>query len=126
MWINIYVGDVGCGRIGRGEWCGHAGVAGVVGPTICCYATSNLKPSILVGTRRHRLRGSFAALLIVAIGMGIVYHFGFWLGVFGHNFSGVLWCLVGLFAGWIAATRSDGKRATTGDRGRGKTRIPDH
>jgi hypothetical protein len=83
----------------------YAGVAGIVGPIMCWSATSGLKGSLLVGTRPQRLAGSVAALLLAAVGMGIVYHSGFWVGFFGYKFSGVTWCLVGLVVGWIATKR---------------------
>jgi hypothetical protein len=83
----------------------YAGAAGIVGPTLCWFAASGLKGSLMVGTSSQKLAGSAAAFLFVAIGIGIVYHSGFWVGLFGYQFSGVIWCLIGLIAGWISTTR---------------------
>lgn len=46
-----------------------------------------------------------AAVALVSIGSGLVYHSGYWVGLFGYAFTGVTWCLVGLVAGWISTTR---------------------
>jgi hypothetical protein len=83
----------------------YAGIAGIVGPSLCWFAASGLKGSLLVGTFAQKLAGFGAAIAFVTIGIGIVYHSGYWVGVFGHKFSGVTWCLVGLVAGWISTKR---------------------
>jgi hypothetical protein len=83
----------------------YAGIAGIVGPTLCWFAASGLKGSLMVGTSRPKLVGLGAAIAFVAIGIGIVYHSGYWVGLFGYEFTGATWCVVGLVAGWISTTR---------------------
>lgn len=83
----------------------YPGIAGIVGPTLCWFAASGLKGSLMVGTSRQKLVGLGAAIAFVAIGIGIVYHSGYWVGLFGYEFTGVTWCVVGLVAGWITTTR---------------------
>ncbi|THJ20411.1 MAG: hypothetical protein CAF44_012310 [Nitrospira sp. CG24D] len=92
---------------GSALWNGavYAGVAGIVGATMCWFAASGLKGSLMVGTRPQKIAGFAAAVLFIVIGMGVVYHSGFWIGFFGYEFSGVIWCLIGLAAGWIATKR---------------------
>lgn len=83
----------------------YAGVAGVVGPTLCWVGASGLKGSLMVGTRSQKRAGFVLALISVTIGVGLVYHSGFWLGFFGHTLSGVLWCVVGIVVGWVSTAR---------------------
>jgi hypothetical protein len=83
----------------------YPGIAGIVGPTLCWFATSGLKGSLMVGTSAQKFGGLGAAIAFVAVGLGIVYHSGYWVGIFGYEFSGVTWCLVGLVAGWISTSR---------------------
>jgi len=83
----------------------YPGIAGIVGPTLCWFAASGLKGSLLVGTWSQKLAGLGAAIAFVVVGMGIVYHSGYWVGLFGYEFTGVAWCLAGLVAGWISTTR---------------------
>ncbi len=83
----------------------YPGIAGIVGPALCSFAASGLKGSLMVGTSAQKLGGLGAAIAFVAVGLGIVYHSGYWVGLFGHEFTGVTWCLVGLLAGWISTTR---------------------
>lgn len=92
---------------GAALWNGaiYAGIAGIIGPTMCWFAASGLKGSLIVGTSPQKIAGFIAALLFVTVGMGIVYHSGFWVGFFGFRFSGVIWCLIGLVAGWISTKR---------------------
>lgn len=92
---------------GSAYWNGavYAGVAGIVGPILCLFAASGLKGSLMKGTQQQKIAGSAAAVLFVAIGMGVVYHSGFWVGFFGYEFSGIIWCLIGLVVGWIATRR---------------------
>ena len=59
----------------------------------------------MAGTSPQKFAGLGAAVAFVAVGVGIVYHSGYWVGLFGYDFSGVTWCLVGFIAGWIATTR---------------------
>lgn len=83
----------------------YPGIAGIVGPTLCWFAASGLKGSLLVGGSSQKLAGLAAAIAFVAIATGMVYHSGYWVGLFGYEFTGVTWCLVGLVAGWISTTR---------------------
>lgn len=83
----------------------YPGVAGLVGPTLCWFAASGLKGSLMAGTPLQKLAGLGAAIAFVAVGIGIVYHSGYWVGLFGYEFTGVTWCVVGLVAGWISTTR---------------------
>lgn len=83
----------------------YPGIAGIVGPTLCWFAASGLKGSLLVGSSSQKLAGLAAAIAFVAIGTGMVYHSGYWVGLFGYEFTGVTWCLVGLVAGWISTNR---------------------
>jgi hypothetical protein len=92
---------------GSALWKGaiYPGIAGVVGPTLCWFAASGPKGSLMVGTSRQKLAGLGAAIAFVVVGVEIVYHSGYWVGLFGYEFTGVTWCLVGLAAGWISTTR---------------------
>jgi hypothetical protein len=83
----------------------YPGIAGIVGPTLCWFAASGLKGSLLVGSSSQRVAGLAAAVALVSIGSGLVYHSGYWVGLFGYAFTGLTWCLVGLVAGWISTTR---------------------
>src|SRR6266478_102375 len=82
----------------------YPGLAGIAGSTLCWFAASGLKGSLMVGTSLQTLGGLGAAIAFVVVGVGIVYHSGFWVGLFGYKFTGVTWCLVGLVAGWISTT----------------------
>ncbi len=88
----------------------YAGIAGIIGPTLCWFAASGLKGSLLVGTSSQKWGGFSATVLFAAAGVGIVYHSGFWVGLFGYSFSGVVWCLIGLAAGWISTTRKHAEK----------------
>ncbi len=83
----------------------YPGIAGIVGPTLCWFAASGLKGSLMVGTSSQKFGGLGAAIAFVAVGLGIVYHSGYWVGLFGYQFTGVTWCVVGLVVGWISTTR---------------------
>jgi hypothetical protein len=83
----------------------YAGIAGIVGPTLCWFAASGLKGSLMVGTVKQKLGGIGAAIVFLAIGLGLVYHSGFWVGLFGREFSGITWCVVGFTTGWISTSR---------------------
>jgi hypothetical protein len=83
----------------------YPGIAGIVGPTLCWFAASGLKGSLTVGTSSQKFGGLVTAILFVAGGLGVVYHSGYWVGLFGYEFTGVIWCIVGLAAGWISTTR---------------------
>jgi hypothetical protein len=83
----------------------YPGIAGIVGPTLCWFGASGIKGSLMVGTSSQKLGGLAAGIAFVAIGLGLVYNSGYWIGLFGHEFSGVTWCVVGLVAGWISTTR---------------------
>lgn len=92
----------------------YPGIAGIVGPTLCWFAASGLKGSLMVGTSSQKLGGLAAAIAFIAVGLGIVFHSGYWVGLFGYEFTGVSWCVVGLAAGWIStnSTRRHRKEAT--------------
>ena len=47
-----------------------------------------------------------AALVFAAAGFAIVYHSGYWVGIFGLELTGVAWCVVGLVAGYISTSRT--------------------
>jgi hypothetical protein len=83
----------------------YPGIAGIIGPTLCWFAASGLKGSLITGTSAQKFGGLGAAIAFVAVGFGIVYHSGYWIGLFGYKFSGVTWCIIGLAAGWISTTR---------------------
>ncbi len=83
----------------------YAGIAGIIGPTLCCFAASGLRGSLLVGDTSQKQAGVGMAVLLAAVGMGIVYHSGFWVGLFGYPLSGIEWCVVGLVAGWVSTTK---------------------
>src|ERR1700687_2405555 len=80
----------------------YPGIDGIFGPTLCWFAASGLKGSLMVGTSSQKFGGLGAAIAFVAVGLGIVYHSGFWIGLFGYEFTGVTWCFVGLAAGWLS------------------------
>jgi hypothetical protein len=102
---------------GSALWKGaiYPGIAGLVGPTLCWSAASGLKGSLMVGTPRQKLAGMTSAIACVAVGVGIIYHSGYWIGLFGYEFTGITWCLVGLVVGWIGTSR---RHAAIGPRGR--------
>ena len=83
----------------------YAGIAGIIGPTLCWFAASGLKGSLLVGSASQKWAGVGMAVLFAAAGIGIVYHSGFWVDLFGYSLPGIVWCLVGLAAGWISTTK---------------------
>src|SRR6266700_467334 len=76
----------------------YAGIVGIIGPTLCWFAASGLKGSLMVGTSTQKIGGLAAAIAFVAVGIGIVYHSGYWVGLFGYELTGVTWCVVGLVA----------------------------
>ena len=100
---------------GSALWKGaiYPAIAGLVGPTLCWFAASGLKGSLMVGTSRQKLVGMGSAIAFVVVGVGIVYHSGYSVGFFGYEFTGVTWCLVGLVAGWTSTTRKDTVMTTT-------------
>lgn len=102
---------------GSALWKGavYPGIAGLVGPTLCWFAACGLKGLLMVGTSRQKLAGMGSAIAFVAVGVGIVYHSGYWIGLFGYEFTGVTWCLVGLVVGWISASRRHAGRPDTVD-----------
>lgn len=83
----------------------YPGIAGLVGPNLCWFAASGLKGSLLVGDLSQKFGGLAAAIVTVAVGVGIVYHSGYLKGLFGYKFTGVTWCLVGFAIGWLATIR---------------------
>ena len=78
----------------------------VLFPTLSWFAASGLKGSLLVGTQKQKIGGLMTALAFSAIGFGIVYHSGYWVGIFGIELTGVAWCVVGLVAGYISTNRT--------------------
>jgi hypothetical protein len=83
----------------------YPGIAGIVGPSLCWFAASGLRGSLMVGDRAQKLGGIAATILFSILGVGIVYHSGYWIGLWGHPFSGVTWCIVGFAVGWFSTTR---------------------
>lgn len=83
----------------------YPGIAGIVGPSLCWFAASGLKGSFMAGDTSQKLGGIGATIVALAVGLGIVYHSGYWVGIFGYSFSGVTWCIVGFAVGWISTTR---------------------
>ena len=83
----------------------YPGIAGIAGPILCWFATSCLKGSLLVGDTKDKLGGLAAGLLFALVGIGIVYHSGYWVGIFSYDFTGVMWCIIGLIAGWVSTTK---------------------
>jgi hypothetical protein len=83
----------------------YPGVAGLIGPTLCWFAGSGLKGSLLVGTRSQKLGGLGAAVVFLIIGVGLVYHSGYWVSIFGYDLSGVAWSAIGLAAGFLFTGR---------------------
>jgi len=83
----------------------YAGVAGLVGPTLCWFAASGLKGSLMIGTPAQKLGGLGAAIVFFAVGLGVVAHSGYWVGLFGHEYSGLTWCAAGIVVGWVSTTR---------------------
>ena len=83
----------------------YAGIAGIVGPTLCWFAGSGLRGCFFVGNSSEMFAGLGAAIVFVAVGIGIVYHSGYWIGLFGYELTGVTWCLIGLLLGWAITKR---------------------
>ena len=83
----------------------YPGIAGIVGPTVCWFAASGLKGSLIAGDLSQKLFGIAAATVTLALGLGIVYHSGYRVGLFGHWYTGVTWCIVGFAVGWISTNR---------------------
>ncbi len=83
----------------------YPGIAGIIGPSLCWYAASGLKGSLMVGDRSQKLGGITGAIILLTVGLGIVYHSGYWIGLWGHPLSGITWCVVGFAVGWISTTR---------------------
>lgn len=79
----------------------YPGIAGLIGPTMCWFAGSGLKGSLLVGTGSRKLGGLAAAIVFLVIGFGVVYHSGYWVSIFGHKLTGVAWSAIGLAAGFL-------------------------
>jgi hypothetical protein len=65
----------------------YPGIAGMIGPTLCWFATSGLKGSLMVGTRAQMVGGLVAALVFACIGVGIVYHSGYWVRLFDYELT---------------------------------------
>ena len=57
----------------------YAGVAGLVGPTLCWWAASGFKGCLLAGDDSQKIGGLAMGTIFVIGGVGIVYHSGFWI-----------------------------------------------
>lgn len=79
----------------------YPGIAGLIGPTLCWWAGSGLKGSLLVGTATQKLGGLASAIAFLIMGFGIVYHSGYWVSLFGYDLTGVSWCAIGLATGFL-------------------------
>ena len=79
----------------------YAGVAGIAGPLMCWCAGSGLSSATKAGRPAHRAAVIVGALLFAAIGIGMVIHSGFSLGMFGLGVPGIVWCVIGLVVGWL-------------------------
>ena len=79
----------------------YPGIAGLIGPTMCWFAGSGLKGSLLVGTGSQKLGGLATAIVFLVIGFGVVYHSGYWASILGYDLTGVAWCAIGLVAGFL-------------------------
>src|SRR4030095_8009496 len=89
----------------------YPGIAGMIGPTLCWFSGSGLKGSLMVGTRNQKIGGLVAAIAFACVGIGIVYHSGFWIGLFGAELSGPAWCAIGLILGFLATKREHATEA---------------
>jgi hypothetical protein len=88
----------------------YPGIAGLIGPTLCCVATAGLKGSFMVGPRAQKVGGVAGRIVFACLGIGLVYHSGFWLGLFGVAVSGPTWCVIGLALGYVATKRKPAER----------------
>lgn len=91
---------IGLGYIWNGAI--YVGIAGIAGPTICLMAAPALKGALQLGGPGDKLESAAVALLFTAVGAGLTYHSGYGLGIWGHHVSGITWCLLGSFVGWIS------------------------
>jgi hypothetical protein len=83
----------------------YVGIAGIVGPNLCWFAASGLKGCLMAGDSSQKISGLVAAILTVALGLGIVYHSGCRIELSGHHFTGVSWSVAGFIIGWLATSR---------------------
>jgi hypothetical protein len=83
-----------------------AGIAGIVGPTLCWFAASSLKGSLLMGDSRQKLGASAGATVVIAAALGSVYYADYWIELWSLAISGVIWCGVGFIVGWVSTTPS--------------------
>ena len=90
---------MGVGAIWQGAV--YPGIAGILGPTLCWWASAGLKGSLLIDSSPQKLFGIVAAIAFVAVGLGIVAHSGYWLQIFSYEITGVTWRLIGLALGWV-------------------------
>src|SRR5713101_5783212 len=77
------------------------GIAGIVGGGMSAWAGSGLKGSLVVGDAGQRIAGALMAALFVSAGTGLVYYSGFRIGLWGVDFSGWAWCIVGLCIAYL-------------------------
>jgi len=83
----------------------YPGIAGIVGPTLSWFAAAGLKGSLMVGATPQKLAGLGLAGAFLAVGIGLVYHSGYWVEIFGYQLSGISWCIIGFIVGWASTTR---------------------
>ncbi len=77
------------------------GIAGIVGGGMSAWAGSGLKGSLVVGDAGQRIAGALMAALFVSAGTGLAYYSGFRIGLWGVDFSGSAWCIVGLCIAYL-------------------------
>jgi hypothetical protein len=100
--INLYVlMTIVTGISAMAKGAVFAGVAAIVGGGMSAWAGSGLKGSLVAGDGSQRLAGALMAALFVAAGTGLIYYSGFRIGLFGVDFSGTAWCIVGLCMGYL-------------------------
>jgi hypothetical protein len=83
----------------------YPGIAGIVGPALCLFAASGTRGSLLVGTRSQKISGLATGAVFALVGFGLVYHSGYWVGIFGYELAGVTWCATGAVVGYISTTK---------------------
>src|SRR5712691_2899414 len=107
MWLlYVYVmGTLAMGISALFKGSIYAGIAGIVGPTLCSFGVVGLKASLMVGTQSQKVGGLVAAIACVGIGLGIVYHSGYWVRIFSYELTGVAWCTIGLVVGYVTTKR---------------------
>lgn len=107
MWVQyiymVLTAIMGIAAIVKGAI--YPGIAGLIGPTMCWFAGSGLKGSLLDGTGSQKLGGLAAAIVFLIIGFGVVYHSGYWVSIFGYELAGIAWSAIGLAAGFLFTSK---------------------